>query len=199
MIGSLHRDETMVKTLNAFLILNTGTTLFCYVGHIAACKFASKYAYVLYYIYSFYVECKQAAALPPVIAPVAFVASTGGGTAEVQESMVVLIRESSATTMNASTGWKSVSKVQEVVRVSGEKTAMSPSSASTQNEANGPSQPSEVTSPEVKARSPSDESVFGGSHRQSQQTLEIPDFVFPAVRTGDGAVAGPSRPRHGPR
>ncbi|KAL3199765.1 hypothetical protein MRX96_043800 [Rhipicephalus microplus] len=79
MIGSLHRDETMVKTLNAFLILNTGTTLFCYVGHIAACKFASKYAYVLYYIYSFYVECKQAAALPPVIAPVAFVASTGGG------------------------------------------------------------------------------------------------------------------------
>ncbi|KAL1416343.1 hypothetical protein MTO96_028066 [Rhipicephalus appendiculatus] len=243
MIGSLQRDvvpvnnaiptEKMVKTLNVFLIWNTGSTLFCYVGHIAASKFASKYeifestasdvdeesyrrasfingaitytvialvkAYVLYYIYTFYVECKRAATLPPVIAPAVFVDSAGGGTGAGQETVVVLIRESSSSTINPSTGSRSVGKEREVVRVSGEEKALSPSAPSTQNEANVPSRPSEVTSAEVKARSASDESVFGGSRRLSQQALEIPDAVFPAVRTGDGAVAGPSRPRHGAR
>ncbi|KAH7947371.1 hypothetical protein HPB52_010986 [Rhipicephalus sanguineus] len=156
-------------------------------------------AYVLYYIYSFYVECKQRAALPPVIAPAVFVGSAGGGTAGGQEPEVILIKDSSATTINPSTGGRSVTHVREVIRVSGAEMALSPSPATTQNDVNVPTRPSGGTSVEVKTPSASNESLFVRSRRQSQQALEVPDAVFPAVRTSDGAVAGPSRPRHGAR
>ncbi|XP_054922342.1 uncharacterized protein [Dermacentor andersoni] len=208
MIGTLQNNADVLRMLSVFLIWNTGSTLFCYVGHIAASKFSSKYkriekldadidedsyrACVLYGIYTFYVECKQARAMPTVVDRATFLNRDGGGTSEGQEPVIVVIRQLSAASADPVTAGRSLTAVASPVA----NAPMTFPGTSTASKTEAPDHPAEGKREpaEEKPRNWSSEgSAFGASHRQSQPSLELPEVVFPAIRPQGGLVPGPSK------
>ncbi|XP_065286037.1 uncharacterized protein [Dermacentor albipictus] len=228
MIGALENDAIpeskviptadMLETMSGFLMWNVVSTLFCYVGHIAASEFSSRYtstlingvimhtviaiikSYVLYGIYTFYRECKRTGIVPTDMQGAMFVNSPGGGTAGGQEPVVIIIRQSSATAVDPGTGGRSLTPHKEVIQLSGSRAPLSGTSAALKKGAEVAQLPTEGKkgpSEEKPLKASSKETLFGSTRSQSHHSFQVPEAVFPALRPQDGAVPGPSKPRRG--